>query len=223
MDSEDEEFNPSSARAQPAPSRPARQPKKTRGGTKLKVNLGTRGGNSGYGKGDGWDRELDSDPDEPLAIEEQFILRVPPSLVPKMKTMVESRKVGNDVWFKFKDARRGTFHFGEKLFSTKLVDLPTLVESQKSTGVGGHYVKTGDISQMLVVENEIKDDGKEKEKEKVFNINDFIWQHGISPPLKHVRTRRFRRRVNRRTIEVVESAVEKLLEDDSRADDVQYG
>ena len=46
---------------------------------------------------------------------------------------------------------------------------------------------------------------------KSFNIDDFIWQHGVTPPLHHVRKRRFRKRVNKRTIESVEQEVERLL------------
>lgn len=53
-----------------------------------------------------------------------------------------------------------------------------------------------------------------------FNIEDFICPHGITPPLHHVRKRRFRKRLNKRTIETVERAVERLLEEDSRADQV---
>jgi len=52
--------------------------------------------------------------------------------------------------------------------------------------------------------------------QKSFNIDDFIWPHGITPPLHHARKRRFRRRVNRRTIESVEQEVERLLEQDAR-------
>jgi transcription initiation factor TFIID subunit 7 len=49
-----------------------------------------------------YDRELDSD-DEDLAFEEQFILRMPPGEdLEKLKKMVASREVTNDVWFKFK-------------------------------------------------------------------------------------------------------------------------
>jgi transcription initiation factor TFIID subunit 7 len=59
--------------------------------------------------------------------------------------------------------------------------------------------------------------------QKSFNIDDFIWPHGITPPLHHTRKRRFRRRVNRRTIESVEQEVERLLEQDAMAEDVKYG
>lgn len=31
-----------------------------------------------------------------------------------------------------------------------------------------------------------------------FNVDEFIWPHGITPPLHHARKRRFRKRVNRR-------------------------
>jgi len=52
-----------------------------------------------------YDRELDSD-DEDLAFEEQFILRMQPGEdCEKLRKMVQSREVGNDVWFKFKGSR----------------------------------------------------------------------------------------------------------------------
>ena len=31
-----------------------------------------------------------------------------------------------------------------------------------------------------------------------FNVDEFIWNHGITPPLKHARKRRFRKRASRR-------------------------
>jgi TATA-binding protein-associated factor Taf7 len=52
-------------------------------------------------------------------------------------------------------------------------------------------------SQMLVVENKIDID-EPVSNHKSFNIDEFIWPHGITPPLHHVRKRRFRKRVNRR-------------------------
>ena len=49
-----------------------------------------------------YDRELDSD-DEELAFEEQFILRMPAGEdCEKLRKMVQSREIGNDVWFKFR-------------------------------------------------------------------------------------------------------------------------
>ena len=53
------------------------------------------------------------------------------------------------------------------------------------------------FSQMLVVEDKIQDESHIA-NQKNFNIDEFIWPHGITPPLHHVRKRRFRKRVNRR-------------------------
>jgi transcription initiation factor TFIID subunit 7 len=75
---------------------------------------------------------------------------------------------------------------------------------------------------MLVVEDKIPEEGIPTSN-KNFNIDEFIWPHGITPPLHHVRKRRFRKRVNRRTIESVEQEVERLLEEDELAMEVKYG
>jgi transcription initiation factor TFIID subunit 7 len=50
---------------------------------------------------------------------------------------------------------------------------------------------------MLVVEDKLRSE-EEILATKSFNIDEFIWPHGVSPPLHWVRKRRFRKRVNRR-------------------------
>ncbi|KAF8969845.1 TAFII55 protein conserved region-domain-containing protein [Flammula alnicola] len=167
-----------------------------------------------------YDRELDSD-DEDLAFEEQFILRMPPGEdCEKLRKAIASREVGNDVWFKFKDSRRAVFHIGNNMYSAKLVDLPCVMESQKTLD-NKQMFKVADICQMLVVDKKIPSEDQFT-KEKGFNIDEFIWPHGITPPLHHVRKRRFRKRVNRRTIESVEQEVERLLDEDELASEVKY-
>ena len=55
-----------------------------------------------------YDRELDSD-DEDLTFEEQFIIRMPPGEeCERLRKMIQSREIGNDVWFKFKGASEGS-------------------------------------------------------------------------------------------------------------------
>jgi transcription initiation factor TFIID subunit 7 len=51
--------------------------------------------------------------------------------------------------------------------------------------------------EMLVVENRIENEDS-MSRNKNFNIDEFIWPHGITTPLHHVRKRRFRKRVNKR-------------------------
>ncbi|EDR14368.1 uncharacterized protein LACBIDRAFT_306133 [Laccaria bicolor S238N-H82] len=167
-----------------------------------------------------YDHELDSDDDD-LAFEEQFILRMPPGEdADRLRKTVAAREVANDVWFKFKDSRRAVFHIGNNTYSSKLVDLPCIIESQKTLD-SKQMFKVADICQMLVVGNKIADESQ-LTNHKNFNIDEFIWPHGITPPLHHVRKRRFRKRVNRRTIESVEQEVERLLDEDSLATEVKY-
>jgi transcription initiation factor TFIID subunit 7 len=74
---------------------------------------------------------------------------------------------------------------------------------------------------MLVVGDRVNEESQINAS--ALNIDDFIWPHGVTPPLKHVRKRRFRKRVSRRAIEVVEEQVEELLGQDEGADDIQTG
>ncbi|KAK7693462.1 hypothetical protein QCA50_003030 [Cerrena zonata] len=167
-----------------------------------------------------FDRELDSD-DEDLAFEEQFILRMPPGEdCDKLRQMVTAREVTPDAWFKFKDSRRAVFHIGNNTYSSKLVDLPCVIESQKTLD-SKQMFKVADICQMLVVENRISNEDNVNHS-KGFNVDEFIWPHGITPPLHWVRKRRFRKRLARSTIETVEQEVERLLEEDALASEIKY-
>lgn len=53
---------------------------------------------------------------------------------------------------------------------------------------------------MLVVEDKIESEAVVG-NQKSINIDEYIWPHGITPPLHHVRKRRFRKRVNKRVSE----------------------
>ncbi|TFY67090.1 hypothetical protein EVG20_g4060 [Dentipellis fragilis] len=240
--------------------RTTRSANKPRTAPKLKLKLSEKAASQAPGVSflGPYDRELDSD-DEELSFEEQFILRLPPGEdCEKLKKMVAAREVSPDVWFKFKgedafgiapveymadglcaDSRRAVFHIGNNQYSAKLVDLPCIVEAQKTLD-NKQMFKVADIcqvtisspyriafltcpaQQMLLVENKIQSEdvfGGHKN----FNIDDFIWPHGLTPPLHYVRKRRFRKRVNKRTIESVEQEVERLLEQDATASEVKYG
>lgn len=132
---------------------------------KLKLKLGEKAASQAPGMSflGPYDRELDSD-DEDLAFEEQFILRMPPGEdCEKLRKAIASREVGNDIWFKFKgswssllpflvlspitDSRRAVFHIGNNLYSAKLVDLPCVIESQKTLD-GKQMFKVADICQV---------------------------------------------------------------------------
>lgn len=216
------------------PSRPIRTASGARPQIKLKMKASGGGTAAGVGQGrktqpymQGYDRELDSEDDETgegLAFEEQLIFRMPEGPeCDKLREAIQKRQLGDDVWFKFKDSRRAVVHVGDSLFSAKLVDLPTITESHKTLD-NRQFFKVADIAQMLVVEGKIADESQASSSVagKGFNIDDFIYPHGITPPMHWARKRRFRKRAARRAIETVEKEVERLLKVDKKAEQVEY-
>jgi hypothetical protein len=50
---------------------------------------------------------------------------------------------------------------------------------------------------MLVVEDKVNSE-QAMGTSRTFNVDEFIWPHGITPPLHYARKRRFRKRANKR-------------------------
>ncbi|KAK2654381.1 hypothetical protein Ddye_014237 [Dipteronia dyeriana] len=116
-------------------------------------------------------------------MEEQFILRVPPSVAEMLDRLLSenaSEDKSLDLSFS-EDGRSGTFVLGDDHFPVSLMDLPCVVESFK-TYDDSALVKTADIGQMIMV------------REPGDSAPDVIeYRHGLTPPLRDARKRRFRR------------------------------
>lgn len=188
----------------------------------------------------GYDRELDSEDEETgegMAFEEQLILRLPegPGVngeLDQLRKTIKKRGTLPDTWFKFKDSRRAVFYIAGQPYAAKIVDLPCIVESHKTLD-NKQIFKIADISQMLLVERPVANESeaveaaasstREAGQAKVgFNADDYIYPHGITPPMHWARKRRFRKRIHNRGIDTVEKEVENLLNDDRRAEKVEY-
>ncbi|WFD26760.1 hypothetical protein MNAN1_001747 [Malassezia nana] len=178
----------------------------------------------------GYDRELDSEDDETgegMAFEEQLILRLPDGPgehgeLDELRRVIRRRGEYNDVWFKFKDSRRAVFHIGQQLYAAKLVDLPCVVESHKTLD-NKQIFKIADISQILLIERPIANEAEAIASGPTRSSqDDYIYPHGITPPMQWARKRRFRKRIHNQSIEMVEKEVESLLNDDKRAEKVEY-
>ncbi|CAN0847143.1 Transcription initiation factor TFIID subunit 7 [Linum grandiflorum] len=118
-------------------------------------------------------------------MEEQFILRVPPSVAETIERLLNesastSEEHSLDLSFS-EDGRSGTFSVGNEQFPASLLDLPCVIESFK-TYDDCALVKTADIGQMIMVRgpNDSCPDTTES-------------RHGITPPMRDARKRRFRR------------------------------
>ncbi|OLL26521.1 Transcription initiation factor TFIID subunit 7 [Neolecta irregularis DAH-3] len=169
--------------------------------------------------GNGYDSEA-SDREEDPMIESEFILRMKPGAdCEYLRQAIETKQIGDgaDVWIKFKDMRRAVVSIRGHVYAAKLVDLPCIIESNKTFDKKNFY-KTADISQeqMLLVGDRIEHE--DTVLALPLKSSDHIYPHGITPPLRHVRKRRFRKRVSNRTIEVVEAEVDRLLKLDAEAE-----
>ena len=170
------------------------------------------------------DREIDP------AIEEEFVLRMEPGEdCEYLRKAVEEKRWGPkseggaDVRMKFltREGRRAVVTIRGRHYAACLVDLPCVVEGMKSWDRRGWW-KSADICQMLLVLGRVQ-----KEEEAMDyalpgkELDKTTWQyaHGLTPPMRWVRKRRFRKRISNRTIEAVEEEVERLL----RADDECVG
>nr|CAD7604710.1 unnamed protein product [Timema genevievae] len=111
-----------------------------------------------------------------------------------------------------------------------MVDLPTIVESLKTIDNKSFY-KTADLCQLLICKEEddqttTDEESPAKTKKKDPNKVDkkFLWPHGITPPLKNVRRRRFRKTLKKKYVEApeIEKEVKRLLRVDNDAVNVKW-
>lgn len=122
------------------------------------------------------------------------------------------------------DMRHGEVRIDHWLLNGKVLDLPTIVESLKTIDGKGFY-KTADICQMLLCRED--DDGttdedspqKTKKKDPFKVEKKYLWPHGITPPTKNVRRRRFRKTLKKKYVEApeIEKEVKRLLRIDNDA------
>lgn len=126
--------------------------------------------------------------------------------------------------------RSGEVRIDHMLLHAKVVDLPTIVESLKTIDNKTFY-KTADICQMLIckedddqttTDEETPSKSKKKDPNKV--DKKYLWPHGITPPMKNVRKRRFRKTLKKKYVEApeIEKEVKRLLRVDNEAVNVKW-
>ncbi|XP_072499655.1 transcription initiation factor TFIID subunit 7-like [Notamacropus eugenii] len=170
--------------------------------------------------------------DAPHELESQFILRLPPDYASTVRRAIQSESVNLKDKLTIElhaDGHHGIVHVDDAPLAAKVVDLPCITESLKTIDKKTFY-KTADICQMLVcsVDGDLypppeepvatTDPKASKKKDKDWERK-FIWNHGITLPLKNVRKRRFRKTAKKKYIESpdVEKEVKRLLSTDAEA------
>ncbi|XP_004238017.2 transcription initiation factor TFIID subunit 7 [Solanum lycopersicum] len=116
-------------------------------------------------------------------MDEQFILRVPPSVAERIDRLLSENPSSEDkLDLSFsEDGKTGSFVIGEEHFPASLLNLPCIVESYK-TYDDNVLIKSADIGQMIMV------------REEGDPVPDVVeYRHGLTPPMRDARRRRFRR------------------------------
>ncbi|KAF4626367.1 hypothetical protein G7Y89_g11793 [Cudoniella acicularis] len=182
--------------------------------------------------GEGYDSEASDRETDPM-IEEEFVLRMMPGedcdylrqAIVEKKIGLSPSMGGANIHMKFfaPDGRRAAITIRGHPYAAVLVDLPCIIEGMKSWDKRGWW-KSADICQMLWVFSPIQkeEDAKTIALPKIVDGETYQYPHGLTPPMHFARKRRFRKRISRTAIEAIESAVQRLLDADSKAKSTRW-
>ena len=181
-------------------------------------------------RGVGYDSEAEDKEEDP-AIEEEFVIRMQPGEdCDYLRQAIAERNWGRQgaaVRLKFlqADGRRAVVIVRGRIYAAVLVDLPCIVEGMKSWDRKAWF-KSADICQMLLVLGAVPTEADALSAPlPPREVNQTTWgyEHGLTPPMRWVRKRRFRKRLDAHTIEDIEAQVETLLrKDEESVGDVKY-
>lgn len=173
-------------------------------------------------------RQISSD--FPVELESQIILRLPQAPAQNLRQAIRDGDNSlKDRLFISMDAqlRRGTVRFDNWYLPAKILDLPTISESYKTIDKRTFY-KTADLCQMMLCkedEDNSEEELSSKKRTDSFKVDKkYLYPHGITPPLKNVRKRRFRRATRKKFVEApeIEKEVKRLLRMDNEAVQVRH-
>ena len=167
--------------------------------------------------GDGYDSEASDIEDDPL-VEEAIVLRLlPDAELDYVRHCVETGDFSN-FHIKWKDRLRAVIYVNDSMYAARLVNLPNIVEVQKTVDKKNIF-KTVDISQILQVVSKIR---SEDEIENLQVEKDEMISDGLTPPLHNVTKSKYRRKMTNDYIEKIESKVDELLRLDEEAEESQF-
>ncbi|CAH8861419.1 unnamed protein product [Trichobilharzia szidati] len=173
-------------------------------------------------------------------LEQQFILRMTDTLA--AQNLAADIEAGipfkENFTIEFKpDMRHTIVRYNGQVYQGQIMDLPCIIESLKTTDKKNFY-KTADICQMMICTQGDETgplrgtaaylDNRPGSRNKTFDIGhenrEFQYLHGITPPLKNVLHRRFRKTRRKRFVDMpkIEKEVKQLLRADLEAVNVKW-
>jgi len=123
------------------------------------------------------------------------------------------------------DLRSAQVRFAERLISARVHDLPCVLEVYKTVDRKNFY-KVADISQMILCSNEPPSEQPVAQASAIKPRKDRLthFPHGLTPPMKSVRKRRFRKTKKKKYMDApeVERELKRLLRSDLEASSVRW-
>jgi transcription initiation factor TFIID subunit 7 len=182
--------------------------------------------------GVGYDSEAEEAEPDP-AIESQFVLRMKPGPdCDLLRKSIEEKTIGKSVsqggpgvHFRFfdREGRRAMLTIQNRMYAATMVELPAVIESLKSWNKKD-WVKTADVCQMLLVLDQVKNEDEARK----YPLPSYIppdthrFPHGLTPPMKWARKRRFRPRKSYIDVERAEAHLNRLIGEDDNAVSTKY-
>jgi transcription initiation factor TFIID subunit 7 len=182
--------------------------------------------------GVGYDSEADEAEPDP-AIESQFVLRMKPGAdCDLLRKSIEEKTIGKSVsqggpgvHFRFfdREGRRAMVIIQNRIYAATMVELPAVIESLKSWNKKD-WVKTADVCQMLLVLDRVQneDEAKKLPLPSTVSPDSHRFPHGLTPPMRWARKRRFRPRKSYIDVERAEAQMNRLLAEDENAHSTKY-
>lgn len=182
--------------------------------------------------GVGYDSEAEEAEKDP-AIESQFVLRMAPGPDNDLlRKAIEEKTIGKStsnggpgVQFRFfdREGRKAMITIQGRMYAATMVELPCVIETLKSWN-RKDWVKSADVCQMLLVLGRVnsEEEAKKFTRPREIEPESHRYPHGLTPPMRWVRKRRFRPRKSYLDVERIENSTEELLSLDETAVDVQW-
>ncbi|KAK0423582.1 hypothetical protein QR680_008222 [Steinernema hermaphroditum] len=175
--------------------------------------------------------------------ENHLIIRFPEDVAPKVAQMIAdsggeapiaqgSQKLEINIQ---PEIRNATVRFDSQLMSAKVYDLPCINEVVKTVD-NKNVFKVADLSQIIICSHDTEDqfDIAPAQKEGIATVQgvdnsrkrekQFQYPHGLTPPMKNARKRRFRKTKKKKYVDVpdLDRELKRLLRSDMEASTVRW-
>ncbi|VDM97744.1 unnamed protein product [Thelazia callipaeda] len=155
--------------------------------------------------------------------ENHVILRFPDDIAPRIAKMIDECNDG-ELGISFQpDMRNATVKFQEKIMSAKLFDLPCVMKTIDKKNV----YKVTDAPQIMICSHDLQpvtESSSHSDMSKFKRDKLWQWPHGLTPPMKSVRKRRFRKTKKKKYMDApeVERELKRLLRADIEANSSRW-